>query len=253
MGDATTDTRIWSPLEFLKQSGEKICLMILNQPLAGCLDQLHTLWNKAVLTACVDGGTNELYKHTVQDFPQLVPDIISGDFDSAVADVLQYYKSKGCEIIPTLDQSETDFTKCLRLLVDRINKRNLQVSAIYALCDIGGDRFDHVMANVNTLYTGAQLSNIPTYIVTRTSIICLLTQGQHQIHVEKENRGDWCGFLPIGGRCASVTTTGFKWNLNGDAMEFGGLISSSNTWTDAEVVTIATDAPLVFTMGHKVK
>ena len=37
-----------------------------------------------------------------------------------------------------------------------------------------------------------------------------------------------CGLLPIGGACDGVWTHGLRWNLTGEALRFGGLVSSSN-------------------------
>jgi thiamine pyrophosphokinase len=45
---------------------------------------------------------------------------------------------------------------------------------------------------------------------------------------EVEGRNPTCGLLPIGGRVEAVTTTGLKWNLDHQALDFAGLVSSSN-------------------------
>lgn len=59
--------------------------------------------------------------------------------------------------------------------------------------------------------------------------------------------GPTCGLIPIMGRCEKVTTTGLRWNLNGDVpIEFGGLVSSSNRVVD-DVVTVESSSPMVFT------
>ncbi len=68
----------------------------------------------------VDGGGNRLYdifaKKKIEEMDDFLPHIVSGDFDSIRADVLQFYKEKDVQIIPTPDQNKTDFHKALEIL-----------------------------------------------------------------------------------------------------------------------------------------
>ncbi|XP_061320626.1 thiamin pyrophosphokinase 1 isoform X7 [Pezoporus flaviventris] len=132
-----------------------------------------------------------------------LPDYISGDFDSIQPEVKEYYKVKGCELIETMDQDLTDFTKCLQILQKKIENKGLQ--------------------------------------------------GKHKLHVDTGLEGDWCGLIPIGNPCESVTTTGLKWNLTNQMLQFGTLVSTSNTYDNSGTVTIETDKPLLWTMSIKIQ
>ena len=50
----------------------------------------------ASIKAVVDGGVNELHKYnqTIESKDKLIPDLISGDFDSINRDLLQHYREK---------------------------------------------------------------------------------------------------------------------------------------------------------------
>uniref|UniRef100_A0A3P8VGK0 Thiamin pyrophosphokinase 1 n=1 Tax=Cynoglossus semilaevis TaxID=244447 RepID=A0A3P8VGK0_CYNSE len=196
-----------SPLDCLLPSGTlRICLIILNQPIDE--DYLRVLWNKALLRACADGAANHLYNVTAGDRDSFLPDFINGDFDSITTKVKDFYADKGCKLIETSDQDLTDFTKCLAITVEEIQRRQLQ--------------------------------------------------GSHILGVNTSLEGDWCGLIPVGGPCQTITT-GLKWNLDNEVLEFGKLVSTSNTYEPVEPeiprkpVTVTTDRPVLWSMGIRKK
>uniref|UniRef100_A0A6P7F2S4 Thiamin pyrophosphokinase 1 n=1 Tax=Diabrotica virgifera virgifera TaxID=50390 RepID=A0A6P7F2S4_DIAVI len=127
---------------------------------------------------------------------------------------------------------------------------SLLLDTIYVLSDTSG-RLDQVMANINTLYKVRNImSDIDIFLIAASSVSWLLDTGSHEITLPQEliKSKSWCALLPVGAP-SIVTTSGLKWNLDEDTLEFGGIVSSSNTYDGTCPINIKTSSPLIWSMS----
>ncbi|KAJ8035969.1 thiamine pyrophosphokinase 1 [Holothuria leucospilota] len=236
------------------QPGVKVCvaLIVLNQPMLHQYPHLIQLWNRGVIRAATDGAINYLCDiMNLKKDTDFVPDLVTGDFDSSQPDALQFMKDKGAKLVETQDENYTDFTKCLKIVDRTLEHNKLYVDCLVALGAFGG-RFDHTISIINTLFDVTKRLRYPVYLIGDDNLACLLMPGSYILEVDTGLEEGCCSLIPIGGRCNSITTTGLKYNLENQEMQFGALVSTSNKLEKgAKEVTVTTDSPVLWTMGIK--
>lgn len=94
-----------------------------------------------------------------------------------------------------------------------------------------GGRLDHTLANVNALLLNPHLNII---LYGMGTLARLLRPGESIIHPDPSREGPTCGLVPIRGP-TRAHTQGLKYNLSGQEMKFGGLLSTSNAIVGEEV------------------
>jgi thiamine pyrophosphokinase len=110
-----------------------------------------------------------------------------------------------------------------------------------------GGRFDQEISSIHALYKW-QSSVDRMVLVGGENVAILLSPGTHSIIPVKSVEGPTCGLLPLGGKVHSITTSGLQWDLQGQSLEFGGLVSSSNCIRDdADEVLIETSDYVIWT------
>ncbi|XP_002064804.3 thiamin pyrophosphokinase 1 [Drosophila willistoni] len=259
----------WTPGDLIKENfklGENghVCV-VLNRKIQVPSHVVKLLWKNAIVRCAVDGGSNHWRDFVISQGDgkntsptkskgakdaeantALIapPDVITGDFDSITEETVEFFKTT--PKIHTPDQDATDFTKAINVLLPVMEQRKVQDVVVF---NDNSGRLDQLMANLNTLYK-VQKDNCKVYLLSGDSITWLLRPGKHtiQIPLDLVTGQRWCSLMPIGAMAHNVTTTGLKWNLYHAQMEFGGMVSTSNTYS-TEFVQVETDANLIWSMG----
>ncbi|OAF65228.1 hypothetical protein A3Q56_07064 [Intoshia linei] len=92
-------------------------VVLLNTPLKQqFLPIFINLWRRATFRSCVDGAINQFNQLNVKLLNLPIPDLITGDFDSATNTNLKKYQRLHTQVIKTEDQNYTDFEKHLNHL-----------------------------------------------------------------------------------------------------------------------------------------
>ena len=220
----------------------KPALVLVNSPSAD-IASLIKLWGSEGgspfgLVVCADGGANRLFD-TLS--PQLrasyLPQYIVGDLDSLREETAMFYRNHGTTVIQDLNQDNNDLEKCLNL-IEGLSKTQMGSSSVEGspteeteviVYGAFGGRFDQQMAAVHCLFRFQESSRLGKIVLVGDGNLCFLLQphAQHTINLSRKE-GPGCALLPIGCKSDSVTTSGLEWNLAGQSLEFGQLVSTSN-------------------------
>jgi len=265
-----------------KEGGVVNALIILNTDCVGG-GLFYKFWAHASVRVCADGGANRLYDGLGrEERERFLPAAIKGDLDSVRPEVAAWYKARGCSVVKDGDQDTNDLEKCLELLKQaeegapaeqqqqqqqqlrpwerqQYPTRQSRRTNVFVLGALG-QRFDHAMANCHLLYRyGGVFRRL--ILLGNESVAFLLPAGRNRVEPDERMEGPVCGLIPLGGRCREIRTRGLKWDLRGEEMLFGGLVSTSNEVVlvsreeegedGREGVWIETSDPVMWTMAVK--
>ncbi len=162
------------------------------------------------------------------------PTIIVGDFDSLDAPRLQALKTRGSRIVQAaVEKNETD----TELAVQAAKEEG--ASTITLLGALGGERFDHTMANILLL---AGFEAVPLRIVDGPAM-CWLLRGQGHTSIEGQP-GDLLSLLPLTTEATGVRTVGLYYPLHGETLHFGKPRGVSNV-LEQEQAKVSLDSGLL--------
>lgn len=246
------DIRLWNPSELVNgcnKANSNFACLVLNRSVHVPAESAKRIWQNAKIRCLVDGGANfwkEFLQKSSRSERLKFPEYITGDFDSITQETRKYFNAADIKYQHTPDQDETDFTKALRFLQPQFVANDIHNVIVF---QENTGRLDQIMANINTLHK-LQSDTLSIYLLSSSSLSWLLLPGKHKIVVPKElvDCQRWCALMPIGCKADKVTTRGLKWNLTQSPLEFGFMVSTSNTYASGEVY-VHTESRLVWSMG----
>ncbi|KAG2378653.1 hypothetical protein C9374_008292 [Naegleria lovaniensis] len=105
--------------------------------------------------------------------------------------------------------------------------------------------YHHQTTTRSIITTSTEKHALQFILVTPYSLVHVLTPGRHEIYRNSKWERSTCALVPIGIPCRQVVTSGLKWNLKGESLEFGGLVSTSNRML-TDCVTVQNSHPLLW-------
>jgi thiamine pyrophosphokinase len=148
------------------------------------------------------------------------PAAIVGDFDSLTIPIDEL-KRMGSELVQVaVEKDETDTELAVQIAIGR------GADTITLLGGLGGERFDHTVANILSL---AGFEHISIRIVDGPSA-CWLLRGPGSTRIQGQ-QGDLLSLLPLTADATGVHTQGLYYPLNGETLRFGKPRGVSNVFT----------------------
>lgn len=172
----------------------------------------------------VDRGINFLYEK------KIVPDAISGDFDSADKDIFKYFADNKDILVRTFDpvKDETDTEIAIKMSIDICKTSNYDKNLI-TIIGATGSRIDHMMANIQLL-KNAYDKNIKAYIINENNRIHIALK--EEVIKKSSQYGNYISLLPFTLNVSGLTLKGFKYPLNMYSFDSGSSIGVSNEIID---------------------
>jgi thiamine pyrophosphokinase len=171
--------------------------------------------NENQMIICADGGIRHLQALNIE------PDLILGDFDSAVHSEIIKLQSKGAEIMKY--PPEKDFTDTELALEEAVKRGMNNITFMGAT----GTRLDHTLANVCLLKKASELG-AKALIVNEYNEIYFVDSS---IKVKSEESFK-ISILPFEGGAKGVTTKGLYYPLYNAYLPFGPARGISNEFTE---------------------
>ncbi|EZG77880.1 thiamine pyrophosphokinase [Gregarina niphandrodes] len=262
----------WKDVGSDEPAAESFDLVILNSLVTPHLGRLVA---RCGAVFCADGGSNRLVESGV--LPETSSALgrlssyrkwVVGDLDSARPETLRVLRQEhGFAVLQLVDENSTDFHKALWLR-DRLRTGDQPAKTDHGRDDQDhgrddpgqgggrprwviveggfGLRFDQCLASISEglKFAVRHRDSALLFLGEETLLVPLCGGREHRMRVPRCAASSCAGVLAFVD-CTSVSTTGFKWNLDAQPLSMLGLISSSNQVVDP-VVTITSDQPLVF-------
>lgn len=149
-----------------------------------------------------------------------IPSFVVGDFDSLALPIEDLERLGSQVIRVAAEKDETDSELAVITAIQQ------GASRITLLGGLGGQRFDHTMANILLL---AGFETVPIRIIDGPST-CWLLQGSGRTSIEGQP-GDLLSLCPLTGAASDVRTTNLSYPLRGETLRFGKPRGVSNVLT----------------------
>lgn len=169
------------------------------------------------LIISADKGADVLYNYNI------VPNIIVGDFDSAKFNNIEYFRSKGCEIISYPEEKNfTDTQAAIEKSMEFTPEKVLMFGCT-------GSRLDHTLANLGLLYKFLK-NNIEAYIIDENNIVSLYDKN---FKIEG-SLGGLFSLQAFGSTVKNLSILKAKYELYNYDLHFGDPRTVSNELLDTE-------------------
>lgn len=137
----------------------------------------------------------------------LFPDVVLGDFDSADAGAVDFFKGKPGVCFEQFP-AEKDWTDTELAVRRALGQEPAHIDLVGAT---GGSRIDHMLGNIQLLAL-ADEAGVQMFLLDTHNRIRLLRAG---VTIErKEQYGNFVSLLPFGGTVTGVTLRGMKYPLD---------------------------------------